>query len=121
MTVDQRGSAVIEFAMVLPLVLALMLGIVEVAVVARSEMQLIHAAREGAREAAVSPDASRAVGAVRTALGPAGDRASISVSRPAEVGETARVSVRLPYRVAAPLFGGVSLELHATAAMRVER
>ena len=48
----ERGSAVVEFALVLPLVLVVLLGIVEVAVVARSEIQLVHAAREGAREAA---------------------------------------------------------------------
>lgn len=117
----ERGSAVVEFALVLPLVLVLLLGIVEVAVVARSEIQLIHAAREGAREAAASPDTRRAVAAVRSALGEAGRGARVSVRRPTQVGEKATVSVSLKHTIAAPLFGGFSLDLRAQSTMRVER
>lgn len=111
----------VEFALVLPLVLVVLLGIVEVAVVARSEIQLIHAAREGAREAAASPDTRRSVAAVRAALGDAGRSARVSISRPATVGEKATVSVALKHTVAAPVFGGFTLELQARSTMRVER
>jgi Flp pilus assembly protein TadG len=117
----QRGSAVVEFALVLPLFLVVLLGIVEVAVVARSEIQLVHAAREGAREAAASPDTRRSSAAVRAALGEAGRRARISVTRPTEVGEKATVRVSLKHTVAAPFFGGFSLDLKAQSTMRVER
>jgi len=116
-----RGSSVVEFALVLPLVLVVLLGIVEVAVVARSEIQLVHAAREGAREAAASPDTRRSVAAVRAALGNAGRAARVSVRRPSNVGEKATVTVRLTHSVAAPVFGGFSVELHAQSTMRVER
>ena len=118
---EQRGSAVVEFALVVPLVLILVLGIVEVAVVARSELQLIHAAREGARQAATSPDTGRAAAAVRRSLGTVGRGARISVSRPAGVGEQATVRVSLPHRVAAPILGGFTVELSASATMRTER
>lgn len=111
----------VEFALVVPLVLVLLLGIVEVAVVARAEIQLIHAAREGAREAAASPDTSRAVAAVRSALGRRGANARISVTRPATVGQMARVHVTSPHRIAVPIFGGFEVNLVSTAAMRVER
>ncbi len=118
---SHRGSAVVEFALVIPLVLILVLGVVELAVVARSEIQLIHAAREGARQSAASPDTSRAVAAVRRALGAAGSRARVSVSRPTGVGEPTTVRVSLPHRVASPIIGGFPIELHANATMRVER
>lgn len=111
----------VEFALVLPLILVVLLGIVEVAVVARSEIQLVHAAREGAREAAASPDARRSSAAVRAALGEAGRRARISVTRPTQVGEKATVRVSLKHTVAAPFFGGFSLDLKAQSTMRVER
>jgi Flp pilus assembly protein TadG len=119
--VDQRGSAAVEFALVVPLVLALLFGVVEVALVARSQLVVISAAREGAREAAASPDPTAAVRAARQVLGDRGVTARVSVRRPAIVGQVARVRVTLPYRIAAPLFGGFSVLLSGTASMRVER
>lgn len=117
----ERGSAVVEFALVVPLLLVLVLGIAEVAVVARTEIQLMHASREGARQAATSPDTRRAAAAVRTTLGALGARARISVRRPSGVGEPATVVVRLTHRVAAPIFGGFDVTLGATTTMRTER
>ena len=111
-----------EFALVLPLVLLVLLAVVEVAVAARVQLEVSHAAREGAREAAASPEIERAVAAVRRALPPdAAGRARVSVSREHVVGGTAEVVVRLRHRVAAPLFGGFDVVLVARAVMRVER
>jgi Flp pilus assembly protein TadG len=112
---------VVEFVLVLPLVLVVLLGVVEVAVVARSEIQLVHAAREGAREAAASPDTSRSVAAVRSALGADGRLAQVSVRRPTTVGDKATVTVSIQHVVAAPIFGGYTLDLRAQSTMRVER
>lgn len=118
---NARGSAVIEFALVVPLVLVLLLAVVEVALVARGQLMVINAAREGAREAAATPDPAAAVTAARLALGDAGVSASVTVQRPRIVGQPARVRVVMRYRIASPLFGGVPVDLSATAAMRVER
>ena len=118
---SDRGSAVVEFALVVPLLMLLVVGIAEVAVVARAEIQLVMAAREGARQSAASPETSRAVAAVRGALGEAGSRARVSVSRPAAIGEPTTVQVSLRHRVAAPLLGGFPVELSARAVMRTER
>jgi Flp pilus assembly protein TadG len=117
----ERGSAVVEFALVLPLVIILVLGVVEVAVAARTQLEVVGAARVGAREAAATPDPARASAAVRAELGAAGGRARIEVSRPHVVGARATVVVRLPHTVAAPVFGGFTVELKARATMRVER
>ncbi|MDA2979893.1 MAG: TadE/TadG family type IV pilus assembly protein [Actinomycetota bacterium] len=117
----ESGSAVVEFALIMPLVLVLLLGVVEVAVIARTEIQLVHATREGAREAAASPDTSRAAAAVRGALGSNRSDARIAVSRPSTVGHKATVTVSLPYRIATPIFGGFTVTLSSTATMRVER
>ena len=68
MPAAERGSAVVEFAFVVPLVLVVLLGAVEVTLVARAQLEVSHAAREGAREAAASPDPSRAVATVRAVL-----------------------------------------------------
>jgi Flp pilus assembly protein TadG len=112
----------VEFALVLPLVLAVLLGAVEVAVLARAQLEVGQAAREGAREAATAPDPEAAVAAVRRFLGEAlGAEARVSVSRDHVVGGRAEVVVRVPYRVAAPLFGGFTVQLEGRCTMRVER
>ena len=111
----------LEFALVLPLVLLLVLAIAEVAVVARTELQLAHAAREGARYAAASPDTAGAASAVRRSLGGSGERARVTVRRPTQIGAPATVTVALGHRVAAPLLGGFTLQLRASSTMRTER
>ena len=118
---SQKGSTVVEFALVVPMVLALILGLVEVALVARTQLEVVNAAREGARQAAASPDPADAVRAARNTLGDHGVSARVSVRRPDVVGALAEVRVTVPHSVAAPLFGGVSVEISARAAMRVER
>ena len=116
-----RGSAVVEFALVFPIVVLVLLAVIETAVVARAQIDVVAAAREGARQAATHPDPASAVAAARAALGEAGADARVAVVRPHAVGAAAEVTVLLPHVVVAALFGGITVELHAVAKMRVER
>lgn len=50
-----EGQAATELALVLPLVMLLCLLLVQVALIARDQILVVHAAREAAREAAVDP------------------------------------------------------------------
>jgi len=111
---------VIEFALVVPVMLVALLGVVEVALLARTQLEVVAAAREGARHAAVSPDPAEAVAAVQRALGSQGETATISVSRPDVVGLPAEVVVRLRH-VLGSWLGGVAVEVTGRATMRVER
>lgn len=116
------GSASVEFALVLPLLLLVLLASVEVVVVARIQLQIGHAAREGAREAATTPDLERAIAAAKRTLDSnTASRIRVSIDRQAHVGGIARVTVSLSHAVASPLFGGVSVPLTSSAVMRVER
>lgn len=109
------------FLVVSILVLVLVAGL-EMVGLAKARLELVAAVREGARVAATTPDPSRAVAAVRAALGPAQrDAARISVTRPSIVGRPARVAVRSSYRVLDVLGGGVSVTVNADASMLVER
>jgi Flp pilus assembly protein TadG len=65
--VRSRGQATVELVFVLPVVVLLALVVVQVAVVARSSVLLAHAAREGARAAAVEPDPRAAEAAAHNA------------------------------------------------------
>ncbi len=105
----------------LPLIVVLLFAVAEVAVVARTQLELVNAAREGARVAAVSPEPADAVAATQQALGEIADDVRISVVRPHVVGESASVSITFRHPLVPFLFGGTSVDLRSSAAMRVEQ
>ena len=99
----------------------MLIGLVEVAVVSRTSLELAAAAREGARVAATTPDTDHALEATRRALDPEiANRVRVTVRRPPVVGEPATVTVTLSHRVF-PLIGGFAVPLTFTSTMRVER
>ena len=53
-----RGQATVELALVLPLVVFGLLAILQVGLVVRDQVAVVHAAREAARAASVDPDRS---------------------------------------------------------------
>ena len=119
---DDAGQATVEAALLLPFVFALLLVVVQVGLLVRAQILVTHAAREGARAAAVDADAGAAQNAATeaTTLDPA--RMHVAVDGRGAVGS--RVHVRVTYRVptdvpiVGPLLGEVDLEADAT--MRVE-
>ena len=115
------GQAAVELVLVLPLVLVVTLAALQVALVARDQVLVVHAAREGARQAAVSPDDGD-VGRVATgATGLRARRLAISIERGAPPGA---VSVTATYDAPTdvPLVGGLvgDVELEGTVTMRDE-
>jgi len=113
----------VELALVLPLVATLALVVVQVAVLARDQLLVVHAARVAAREAAVdiSPMAAQEA-AVRSA--PALKAARVSTETSHEGGEPTMVIVSVSYRAptAVPIVGRLlpDIRLKAKAAMRDE-
>ena len=74
-----RGSATVEFALVLPLVLVIVLGLVQVGLVVRDRLLVEAAARAAARAAAVQEDPAQ-VDAAAAAAAPGLDAARISLT-----------------------------------------
>ena len=119
---DDRGSATVEFFLVVPLLIVVLVAGIQVISVARTRIELLGAVREGARVAATTPDPARAVEAVRDALPPyQRDRVRISVSRPGVVGRPARVTASYQHVIPVPLIDDIEFEVRATASMLVER
>lgn len=120
---SERGSAVVEFALVLPLLLLVCLTLVQIGVLARDQLLLVQAARAGARQAAVDSDE----GAVRTVVLEAAPldptRVDVTVERTGGRGEPVRVTVGYDATIAFPLAGlflpGM-VRLDAAATMRQE-
>ena len=117
----EGGSATVEFALIIPIVLLVLFTLVEVVVVARVQIELLGAARQGARVAATNPDPAVAVDAVHEALGERlANEVIVTVERPAVVGREAVVRLSLTHRLASVLFGGVPVDMAARSVMRVE-
>lgn len=119
---SQRGSATVEFVLVLPLIVLVLVACLEVAALARARVVVVAAAREGARVAATHPDPADAVVAVRAALGdPMGGAARVAVTRPHVVGRPATVEVMVRQHLMAPFLDALAVTLSGRATMRVER
>lgn len=104
----------------LPLILLLLLGLLQAGLMLRDQLVIAGAAREGAREAAVSPDPERIELAARRAA--PGFEMTVRINRGAKRGDLASVKVSaVPKKV--PLVGGMlgARKLEASAVMRVER
>jgi Flp pilus assembly protein TadG len=119
---DDRGSVTVEFFLVVPLLIVVLVAGIQVISVARTRIELLGAVREGARVAATTPDPARAVEAVRMAMAPADrDRVRVSVTRPGVVGRPARVTAMFRHTLAVPFIDDLSVEVRASASMLVER
>lgn len=111
-----------EFFLVLPLVVIVMVAGLQVVRATLAQMELVGAARDGARVAATTPNPARAVEAVTAALPPGlRERVRISVTRPSVVGQPARVVVQLRHRFGPPFPESIGFDLSASASMVVER
>jgi Flp pilus assembly protein TadG len=113
----------VELALVLPLVLLLLLGMVQLGLLVGDQILVVHAAREAAREAAVdpAPDAPRQAAAASSTLDPS--RLTVTTSGRGAAGSRVRVEVAYRAPTAVPLLGAAvgDFTLRATATMRVER
>ncbi len=113
------GQATVEFVMVLPMVVVVCLAVVQVAVVARRDVLVAHAAREAARAAAVEvDDAAAAAAALDAAVRSGGLDASllrVTVSRDADdVRVTVRYDDPTDVAIVGRLVGSVTLQERVT-------
>ena len=103
----------------LPLIVFALLAILQVGLVVRDQVAVIHAAREAARAASVDRDPDSAVRAARRVLA----RADVHAGARPSLGGAIRVDVDYHSRTDLPLVGALfpDPDLHASATMRVER
>ncbi|HVF32530.1 MAG TPA: TadE/TadG family type IV pilus assembly protein [Acidimicrobiales bacterium] len=117
------GQAAVELALVLPLVVLLLLAVVQVTLVARDQILVVHAARNAARAAAVDAgsDGAAARRAAHESLKSGAVR--VDVQRVgADRRELVVVNVRYTSATDVPLVGRLlpDVPLSAKAAMRAE-
>ncbi len=107
---DQRGAALIEFAIIMPILLALVLGIVEFGWLLSNDLDIRHGAREAARQAAVNAGSVPTMGATTCdSMNLAtGERITFTQIGGSAIGSEAEVRVRLdPYVSLTNFFGAL--------------
>ena len=111
------GQATVEFALALPLVALLVLGIVQLVVIARDQLAVELAAREGARAAAVAASPATAAGAAaRAAVGL--DPLHVTVT---EQDGRVTVTVRHDSSTTVPVIGPVIGDVEVSATVTMQR
>lgn len=94
---DDRGAAAVEFALVFPLLVLVLIGIIEYGSIFNAQLMLTSAAREGARTMAVTGDAGQArTATIAAAVGVPITAANVSVSA-AACTATTDVTVTIDY------------------------
>lgn len=120
----EQGSAVVEFALLLPILLLMLLAVVQVGVLARDQLILTQAARAGARAASVEAgdNAARAA-ALDAAVGLDPGRLTVTISRSGAQGDPVVVAVVYEAPVAGLISGWLlppEVTLRASSTMRQE-
>lgn len=131
----EDGTSAIEFAMVLPILVLLVFGIIYFGLIFNNYLVLTHATREGIRRASLHADGAETETAIRTSAGAlVQDDLEIDIDpydeRPD--GGTVTVTLRYPVRVDVPVISNIlklspswdsdrnSLWLNTAATMRIE-
>jgi hypothetical protein len=115
----EPGQSTVEFAFVVPLVVLAALAVIQVGLVVRDQLGVVHAAREAARAASVDRDPAAPVRAARRTL----PGAEVDVPARPDVGDEMTVTVEYHSTTDVPLVGVLfpDPDLRASATMRVER
>lgn len=119
------GQGTVELAMVLPLVALLLLVVVQVGIVVRAQVLVVHAAREAARAAAVAESDGARGGAARhgaQSSGAFGDDVEVETAE-LDGGRSVRATVRHTEHTDVPLVGALlpDVTLESSAVMRIEQ
>jgi Flp pilus assembly protein TadG len=113
---------VVELALAMPLVALLLLALVQLGFLVRDQVLVVHAAREGARQAAVDSSTDAVRRAASGSSGLASGRMSVTMSGRGAPGSHVQVTVTYRAPTNVPLVGALmgDVDMHSSATMRVE-
>ena len=122
----EKGQALVEMALILPVLLLLLFGIIEFGRIFSAGLMVNHGAREGARLGAIGAADSEILSRVHNSV--ALDASQLSVIVTPEEDDRKRggeiqVQVRYPVQIYAPfisVFTGSTVTVEGYSAMRVE-
>ena len=121
----ERGAAIVEFAIILPILLLLVMGIIQFGFIFNGQITLTSAVREGARYAVVGNTDADVVKRVEdSSLALLMSKPSVTIDRTVNKGESLTVEATSTVDVIMPLldiFTGKKVNLSAESTMRIEK
>lgn len=131
---EERGAAAVEFALVMPILLMLVMGIIDFGYMINRSSMITNAARDGAREASLQGDLAMIRQAAENSLQDVpGATISVTCTKPAGgacasydtdavSGGVAQVTIDYTHEMITPIsmFFGDSVDVSRTARMRIE-
>ncbi|MBE3092327.1 MAG: pilus assembly protein [Chloroflexi bacterium] len=120
----EKGTSAVEFAIILPILVMLVFGIIQFGLVFNKYIAITHAAREGARLAAVGLDGDPDFFDKVQNSAPTVTILTVAVDNPEgiKIGNPVEVTVTgESFSIKIPLVGEWSIPLTSTAAMRREQ
>lgn len=124
---NQKGQALVEFAIILPVILLMVMGIVQFGMMLNSYLSITNAAREGARVGIIgstNTEIRDAITGTSPSLQP--EKMIISIT-PSEStrnsGDTLTVSINYDYELTVPIISNLfnnAVVLKAQTSMRIE-
>lgn len=108
-----------EFAIILPILLLLILGMVAFSRAYNAQITLTQASREGVRVLAITKDPAQAITATQAVASTTLDTTQLTVTTTAcEPGDPTRLTATYPFTLDIPLWGVTTIDLSATGVMR---
>ena len=122
----QKGASAVEFAIILPILIMLIFAIFQFGIAYNNYIALTHAAREGARLAAVNMDEELGLDVFETRVrnsAPTVTIQSINLSgEDGDIGDSVSVAVTGEVlNIEIPLAGSWPVQLTSTATLRIEQ
>ncbi|WP_147803221.1 TadE/TadG family type IV pilus assembly protein [Alkalicoccus halolimnae] len=123
---SERGQSMVEFALVVPLLIILLFGIVDVSRLFHASLTMDHAGREAARAASLQLSDAEVIGTAvdsGSSISLASGHVDISPGAGARMsGERVTITITYPVDFLTPVIGNMagSFELTNTTVMRVE-
>jgi len=120
---SEKGASAVEFALILPILIILIFGIVQFGIAFNNYITITHAAREGARIAAVdlnNPDLENIIIERAFPVQITEDDIVISTPEGTNIGDPVEVEITYNISITIPLVGSWDIPLKNKAIMRLE-
>lgn len=115
----EAGAALVEFAILLPILLLLILGMVAFSRAYNAQITLTQASREGVRVLAITKDANQAITATENVASTSLDISQLTITTTAcNSGDPTSLTAAYPFTLDIPFWGIANIDLSATGVMR---